>query len=63
MLKLPAYWLGVLGALLCYAPPISAYYNLDAALGMNTNEVMESDSSVPFIDLFRADVIQLQDVR
>ena len=54
MLKLPAYWLGVLGALLCYAPPISAYYNLDAALGMNTNEVMESDSSVPFIDLFRA---------
>jgi hypothetical protein len=28
-----------------------AYYNLDAALGTNTNEVSETDSSVPFVDL------------
>ncbi len=29
------------------------YYNSYSALGMNTNELREEDSSIPFIDLFR----------
>ena len=53
MLKPLWRWL-LLGSFSLYFSPSWAYYNLDAALGMNTNEVMESDSSVPFIDLFRA---------
>jgi hypothetical protein len=53
MLKPLWRWL-LLGSVSLYFPPTLAYYNLDAALGMNTNEVMESDSSIPFIDLFRA---------
>lgn len=39
-----------------------AYYNLDAALGTNTNEVSETDSSVPFVDLFRA-ALPFEDAR
>ena len=42
--------------------PVAAYYNLDAALGINTNEVSESDSSVPFVDLFRA-ALPFEDAR
>ncbi len=30
-----------------------AYFNSQSALGMNTNELREEDSSVPFVDLFR----------
>ncbi|WP_026154829.1 sugar-binding protein [Thiolinea disciformis] len=30
------------------------YYNANSAMGSNTNEVLEYDSSVPFIDLFKA---------
>lgn len=32
----------------------AAFFNSTSAIGTNTNEVMEEDSSVPFIDLFRA---------
>ncbi|MDX9989498.1 hypothetical protein [Thiothrix unzii] len=39
-----------------------AYYNLDAALGTNTNEVSETDSSVPFVDLFHA-ALPFEDAR
>ena len=31
-----------------------AYYNSRSPMGSNTNEVLEFDSSVPFIDLFKA---------
>lgn len=30
-----------------------AFYNSESALGMNTNELREEDTSVPFVDLFR----------
>ena len=30
-----------------------AYYNNQSALGMNTNELREEDTSIPFVDLFR----------
>ena len=40
-------------ALLCFTTSASAYFNNQSALGMNTNELREEDSSVPFVDLFR----------
>jgi hypothetical protein len=33
--------------------PAGAFYNSQSALGTNTNEIMEDDSSAPFIDLFK----------
>lgn len=48
---------GVVGS-----PPVWAYYNLASPLGTNTNELMESDSSVPFLDLFRA-ALPFEDAR
>lgn len=33
--------------------PASAFYNSHSALGTNTNEIMDDDSSVPFIDLMK----------
>ena len=32
---------------------MAAYYNSQSALGMNTNELREEDTSIPFVDLFR----------
>jgi hypothetical protein len=52
----------VLALLMGQVSPAWAYYNLDSALGINTNEVMESDSSVPFVDLFRA-ALPFEDAR
>lgn len=40
--------LGLVAAL-----PAAAFYNSQSALGTNTNEIMEDDASVPFIDLFK----------
>jgi len=34
-------------------PPMFEFANKTSALGMNTNEAMEVDSSLPFVDLFR----------
>lgn len=33
--------------------PTAAFYNAKSPIGTNTNEVLEEDSSVPFIDLFK----------
>lgn len=33
--------------------PAEAFYNSHSALGTNTNEIMDDDSSVPFIDLMK----------
>ncbi|HPE61827.1 MAG TPA: sugar-binding protein [Thiolinea sp.] len=41
-----------LSALVC--ADASAYFNSSSPMGTNTNEVLEYDSSVPFIDLFKA---------
>ena len=46
--------LGLVAACLLGATPWVAANNQASALGSNTNEVTEDDSSVPFIDLFRA---------
>ncbi len=41
--------------LLCQgSTPALAYFNANSPMGSNTNEVLEYDSSVPFIDLFKA---------
>ena len=37
------------GTIACASPPA----NLNSPLGMNTNEALEVDSSIPFVDLFR----------
>lgn len=36
-----------------FTQPVSAYYNSHSPLGTNTNEIMDTDSSVPFINLFK----------
>ncbi|WP_308873096.1 hypothetical protein [Thiothrix subterranea] len=33
--------------------PAAAFYNSHSALGTNTNEIMDDDSSAPFIDLMK----------
>ena len=33
--------------------PAEAFFNTTSALGTNTNEIMDDDSSVPFIDLMK----------
>ncbi|WP_028489782.1 sugar-binding protein [Thiothrix lacustris] len=35
------------------AKPAAAFYNSSSALGTNTNEIMDDDSSAPFIDLMK----------
>jgi hypothetical protein len=50
------------GLLLLTVQPVLAYFNLDAALGTNTNEVSESDSSAPFVDLFHT-ALPFEDAR
>lgn len=45
-----------LGLLLLLCLPtvtVQAFYNQKSPLGTNTNEIMEEDSSVPFVDLFK----------
>ena len=34
-------------------PSAQAYYNANSPMGTNTNEVLEYDSSAPFLDLFK----------
>lgn len=48
-------WLmsGVLVLSLLLQQTAEAFFNTYSALGTNTNEIMEDDSSVPFIDLFK----------
>ncbi len=48
-------WLasGLLVLNILLTPPAGAFFNTYSALGTNTNEIMEDDSSVPFIDLFK----------
>lgn len=36
--------------------PVEAFYNSQSALGTNTNEIMDDDSSAPFIDLMKMSV-------
>ncbi len=36
------------------SPSAQAFYNSNSPMGTNTNEVLEYDSSVPFLDLFKA---------
>lgn len=50
----------VLGLLI--SPVLSASFNQTSPLGTNTNEVTEDDSSVPFIDLFKA-ALPFEDAR
>ncbi|WP_020561335.1 sugar-binding protein [Thiofilum flexile] len=45
--------LGLLLLLYLYPLTTQAFYNQKSPLGTNTNEIMEEDSSVPFIDLFK----------
>ena len=46
--------LGIATLCLMLATPFALANNQASAIGTNTNEIMEDDSSVPFIDLFRA---------
>lgn len=46
-------FLGLLLLLYLYSPTTHAFYNQKSPLGTNTNEIMEEDSSVPFLDLFK----------
>jgi hypothetical protein len=55
-------WAGAAGLLWFAVQPALAYFNLESALGTNTNEVSEGDSSVPFVDLFRA-VLPFEEAR
>lgn len=42
--------------------PVMAQYNTNSAIGTNTNEATEEDSSVPFVDLFRT-ALPFEDAR
>lgn len=48
--------------LLLATQTVMAQYNLNSALGTNTNEPTEGDSSVPFVDLFRT-ALPFEDAR
>lgn len=42
--------------LMLFYPYASVLANTNSALGINTNEIMDNNSSVPFVDLFKASV-------
>ncbi|MBU0654741.1 MAG: hypothetical protein KJ914_06350 [Gammaproteobacteria bacterium] len=62
MLKKILHGIAATSLLLLATQPVMAQYNLNSALGTNTNEATEGDASVPFVDLFRT-ALPFEDAR